>query len=191
MTREAHKLTYRVELPGGQRRLREMILYVSKRAWQMPRWGKTKLNKILWDADFSAYRSRHTPVTGRPYQRLKAGPAPVEMPTVLAEMKEEGLIEIETVRVGNHDEYRVIAIVDPNLRLFSADDLQYVDEAIERFWGLTAAESSDESHGVAWKTRHDMDPLPYESAMLSDELLSGQSLVRIKKMAQELGWKTN
>ena len=45
MNREAHRLTYRVELPGGDGRLREMILYVSQKAEEMPRYGKTKLNK--------------------------------------------------------------------------------------------------------------------------------------------------
>jgi hypothetical protein len=191
MNREAHKLTYRVELPGGEHRLREMILYVSSRAKDMPRYGKTKLNKILWDADFSAYLSRRTPVTGRPYQKLKAGPAPVEMPTVLAEMQADGLIEIEAVQVGAYVEHRIIARVEPSLRLFSADDLHYMNQSIERFWDLTAGEASDESHGIAWKTRDELDPMPYESALLSGEQLSGHSLTRIKEMAHEQGWKSH
>jgi hypothetical protein len=190
MNREARRLTYQVALPGGQARLREMILYVSERAVKMPRWGKTKLNKILWDADFSAYRHRQSPITGRPYQRLKAGPAPVEMPTVLAEMQEAGLIEIETVQVGNRSEQRIVAKAVPSLHFFSRDDLQYVDRSIDRFWDLTATEASDESHGVAWKTRDDLDPLPYDAALLSDEKLEGRSLERIKELAYEQGWKS-
>src|SRR5882672_12074914 len=114
MHREARKLTYRVELPGGDGRLREMILYVSQKAAEMPRYGKTKLNKILWDADFSAFADRGVPVTGRPYQKLQAGPAPVEMPTILAEMKEEDLISIEIVDFGQGIiEQRVIAKTNP------------------------------------------------------------------------------
>jgi Antitoxin SocA-like, Panacea domain len=191
MSQHAHRLTYQMELPGGKRRLREMILYISKHAAEMPRWGKTKLNRILWDADFSAFRDRQTPVTGRPYQRLKAGPAPTEMPTVLAEMREEGLIELEPTQVGHHKEIRIVAKTDANLHLFSKNDLEYVDRAIDRFWNLTATESSDESHGVAWKTRDDLDPLPYEAALLSDAVISGPSLVRIKRLAQEMGWKSH
>jgi len=78
----------------------------------------------------------------------------------------------------------------PSLHFFSRDDLQYVDRSIERFWELTAAEASDESHGVAWKTRDDLDRLPYDAALLSDEKLSGRTLERIKERAHEQGWKS-
>jgi len=183
-------LTYQVDLPGGPIRLREMVLYVSARAMNMPRWGKTKLNKILWDADFSAYRERNLPVTGRPYQKLPAGPGPVEMPVILAQMEQDGTIEIEPIKVGSHVEQRIVPKTTPVLHFFSADDLTYVDKAIAHFWEMTAGEASDESHGVAWKTRHNLDPLPYESALLLDETLGGQSLVRIKELAAEQGWKS-
>lgn len=191
MNRAAHKLTYRVDLPGGDVRLREMILYVSQKSAEMPRYGKTKLNKILWDADFSAFAARGVPVTGRPYQKLQAGPAPVEMPTVLVEMEQAGLIEIETVDFGDGIiEQRVIAKAPPSLHFFSSDDLAYMDRSIERLWDLTAKRASDRSHGVAWKTRDELDPLPYEAALLSDEELAGEPLARIVDMAQELGWKS-
>lgn len=190
MNRPERKLTYRVELPGGQDRLRELVLYVSSRALDMPRWGKTKLNKILWDADFSSFLERGSPVSGRPYQKLKAGPAPIEMPFILAEMENDGLIDIEMVRAGDRVEHRIVAKVEASTRFFSPDDLHYVDRSIRRFWELTAAEASGESHGVAWKTREELDPLPYESAILSDEELRGRSLNRIRQLAQERGWKS-
>lgn len=191
MNHEAKRLTYRVELPGGQARLREMILYVAKKSEQMPRFGKTKLNKILWDADFSAFAERGTPVTGRPYHRLPAGPGLVEMQTLLAEMDQDDLIAIENFDFGGGKvEQRIISKVEFTSRLFSEDDLHYVDRAIERFWTMSAKEASDESHGVAWATREDLDPLPYEASILSDEPLSGHSLDRLKKIGQELGWKS-
>jgi hypothetical protein len=190
MNRDAHRLTYKIELPGGAGRLREMVLYVSARAMDMPRWGKTKLYKILWDADFSAYRERSSPVTGRPYQRLPAGPGPVEMPVILAEMEQAGIIEIETFKIGSHFEQRIVPKATPALHFFSADDLLYVDKAIARFWEMTAGEASVESHGIAWKTRRNLDPLPYEAALFLDETLGGQSLVRIKQLATEQGWKS-
>jgi hypothetical protein len=192
MNREAHKLTYRVELPGGDGRLREMVLYVSQKAAEMPRYGKTKLNKILWEADFSAFAERGVPVTGRPYQKLQAGPAPVEMLTILAEMEGDGLISIEPVDFGQGIvEQRVVAKTNPALRFFSADDLSFMDRAIERLWDMTARQASDHSHGVAWKTREELDPLPYETALLSDEELKGEALARIKERAYEHGWKSS
>ena len=191
MTREAQRrLTYTVELPGGQVRLREMILYVCRAAEEMPRFGKTKLNKILWKADFSAFAARGMPVTGRPYQRLQAGPAPVEMVFVLEEMIERGQLEIQPVTLGPHTEQRVCALEKPSLHFFSSDDLEYVDRAVKEYWELSARETSDDSHGVAWKTRDNLDPMPYETALLSDEELAGSRLTRLKELASELGWKS-
>lgn len=171
--------------------MREMILYVAQKGARMERFGKTKLNKILWKADFAAFSDRGSPVTGRPYQKLGNGPAPVEMPTILAEMEADGLIEIVQVQVGSVTEHRVIAKTDPTLRFFSPDDLRFVDLAIEYFWETTATEASDLSHGVAWKTRAEMDPLPYESSILADDQLAEPVLSHLKTMAQERGWKSH
>lgn len=189
MNREARKLTYRVELPGGVSRLREMILYVSRLSAEMPRFGKTKLNKILWSADFSAFANRGTPVTGRPYQKLENGPAPVEMPHILAEMEQSGFITIELTDFGqNMVEHRIVPKVLAGLHYFSEDDIHYVKKAIERFWDLNARQSSDSSHGIAWKTREELDPMPYEAAIFSDAELGGRTLERLKSMGRERGW---
>jgi len=62
------KLTWRVNLPGGRARLRGAILYVSKACEAAP---------------FDSFAERGQPVTGRQYQRLPQGPAPIEMRTPL------------------------------------------------------------------------------------------------------------
>ena len=191
---ESHKLTYRFKLPGGQTRLREMVLYISERNYDTERFGLVKLNKILWKADFSAFAERGIPVTGRAYQRLALGPAPVEMMPLQAEMIQEGLLELNPFffgkdqRGGDIIEYRPIAKVSPVLRLFSADDLSYVDASIAYYRPLTGRETSDDSHGIAWSSRNDLDPMPYESAFLSDEELKGRQLKRIVDMGIKRGW---
>jgi hypothetical protein len=131
-----------------------------------------KLNKILWRADFHSFAERGQPVTGRQYQRLPQGPAPIEMVPVLNEMLREGLLRVERARVIDFDERRPVALVAPTLTLFSKADLDQIDLAIEFYWHWTAKEASDHSHGVAWRTRANGDPMPYELAYLSDEPLS-------------------
>jgi hypothetical protein len=46
------RLTWKVPLPGGQKRLREAVLYVSAACKDAERFGLVKLNKIIWRADF-------------------------------------------------------------------------------------------------------------------------------------------
>ena len=177
------KLTFRVELPGGQNRLREAILYVCQRSGDAPHFGLTKLNKILWLADFTSFAERAQPVTGRPYQRLEFGPAPIEMLPLLNEMVRDGEIEVEKARVVRFDERRPKSLATPSLRNFSPADLKYLDNAIERFWNLTGREVSDKSHGVAWSTRGNGDAMPYELSYLDDSPLGANTKAKLLKMA--------
>lgn len=182
-------LTYRVDLPGGQLRLREMILYISERCSTAQYFDKIKLNKILWKADFDAFAARRVPVTGRPYQRLQFGPAPVEMPPLYGEMLQEGLIHIDQTDLGEGaKEHRTIADARPELKLFSQDDLSYVDTAIAYYWNKIGNEASDDSYGVAWATRENGDPMPYELALLSDRRLGKTQAERLLEMARQAGW---
>lgn len=188
---ESYRLTYKVHLAGGQSRLREMIIYVSAKCKDAPRWGKTKLNKILWRADFTSFYERGVPVTGRAYQRLQYGPAPVEMAPMLGEMLNYGLIKISPVEFENGSvEERIEPLTGAGLSVFSPDDLAYVDRAIEYYWDDTAREVSEDSHGMAWKSRENGDPMAYELSYLSDERIPDHVLSRIKKIAEERGWKS-
>jgi hypothetical protein len=190
------RLTERINLPGGQVRLREMILYVSRQCAAAERFGAIKLNKILWKADFDAFAARGVPVTGRAYQRLPLGPAPLEMLRVSNDMLRDGLIRIERIDFGQNEdgedvvELRTIALAEPNLERFSQDDLSFVDRAIKYYWTMTGTETSDDSHGAAWRTHNNGDPLPYELARLSDRPLSAHMRQRIEAHAKERGWVT-
>ncbi len=185
------KVTSMVRLPGGQKRLREMILYVASRCAEARYFGAVKLNKIIWRADFESFAARKIPVTGRAYRRQKFGPAVVEMLPVHREMLRQGSIRIEQRDFGEgFVEDRTIAIDTPDLRLFDNEDIAYVNEAIRHYWDMTGTETSDESHGVAWKTRHNGDPMPYELAFLSDEPLDREHRRRIEQLIYDKGWNS-
>ena len=184
------RVDYRITLSGGQSRLKEAILYVCRKSVDMDHFGAIKLNKILWRADFRSYAARGIPVTGRQYQRLSMGPAPVEMPPVINDLLRAGALTIERRTIGRHEEKRHVARVEPVLRAFSQEDLDYVDEAIEHYRHLTGTEASDESHGVAWKTRQDGDPMPYQSAYFEDGPLPPATLDKLTAIARSKGWQS-
>lgn len=184
------RLTYAVDLPGGQGRLKEAALYVMKGCAGARSFGLVKLNKTLWRADFQAYAERRVPVTGRQYQRLAQGPAPVEMPVVLSQLLREGLAELERRLVIDFEERRPIALVEPSLRYFSQDDIRYLDEAIRFYANSTGRKASEHSHGVAWRTRADGDPMPYDLAILSEEKLDKPRAQQLAALGAQRGWRT-
>ena len=181
--------SFEVNLPGGQNRLRELTLYVCKKCEASDRFGKVKLNKVLWRADFESFRERQTPVTGRSYQKLAAGPAPLEMPLVLREMEAQGKLSFRVTDYGNgYVEERPCALVDPDLSQFSVDDIGFVDESIQFYWFKTASNASALSHKVAWRGRLFLDLIPYESVCLSDEKMDFAGKQRFAEMAKSKGW---
>ena len=182
------KLTFKVELPGGQDRLRQMILYVAIQSLRTPRFGRIKLNKILWKSDFEAYAGRGVPVTGCAYQRLRLGPAPRAMLPLLTEMVQTGLLREDVTDFGDGiEERRPIALQQPNMSHFGRDDLRFVNDAIRHYWDLTGMETSDDSHGLAWQTRADREPMPYQSALLSDRRPGLAQLQRLKERVKYQG----
>jgi hypothetical protein len=185
-----HRLTYEVHLAGGRDRLVDLILYVSDRYEKAPKWGKTKLNKVLWRADFTSFLERGVPVTGRPYQRLKNGPAPLEMAPVLGRMISDGLIKVEHRPQGEYSEERIVPLMQANMNKFGPDDIRYIDSAIRYYWDATATEASDDSHGIAWQSREDGDPMPYELAYLSNKPLSRGMIRKLQQIGTDRGWKS-
>ena len=180
--------TLRVGLPGGQNRLRQLIIYVATRCQDAERFGAIKLNKILWRADFQSFARRGVPVTGREYKRLELGPAPKEMPALHREMQARGIIRLEKTPVNdNYEEHRTIALVEADLSAFSVDDMFYVDESIQYYWVKTGIEASDDSHGAAWQSRNNGDLMPYELAYLSDDPIGRKQFLRLRSLVEDEG----
>jgi hypothetical protein len=183
------RLTYTVPLPGQQGRIRQMILYVARKCESAQYFGAIKLNKIIWKADFDAYAARRKPITGREYRRRYFGPALREMLPVHREMQREGLIRVDLRDLGDgFVEQRTVALSEADLRWFDQEDLSFVNAAIQYYWDKTGTEASDDSHGAAWRTRKDNDPMPYELAFLSDEPLDLPHLMHIENLIYEKGW---
>lgn len=178
-----HQPTVMVRLPGGQSRLRQMILYVSTKCESARYFGAIKLNKIIWKADFDSFLETGLPITGREYRKQKFGPALREMVPVRREMLQDGAIRIEQREFGEGIiEERTIPLDRPDMSLFTSRDVFYVDRSISHYWEMTGMESSDQSHGVAWLTRAIGDPIPYEASILSDSRPSDSQFARLTRL---------
>jgi hypothetical protein len=174
----------------GEARLRELILYIAGRCERDPRFGATKLNKILMFSDFMAYFRRRRPITGVEYMRLPQGPAPRRLKPIAADMEWNHEIKTRTIQDGKYEQKRVVPLREPNLSLFAAEDIAIVDEMIQRFWGRTATAVSELSHGIAWKVAGDRELIPYEAVFLSDEDLTEYDIQRTHELARRFGWRT-
>lgn len=184
-------LTFSQPVERGAQRFRELIVYISNKCERDQYFGAIKLNKILYYSDFRAYERFGVSLTGRPYFRLKFGPAPRPLVIIQGELIEEGAIRLEQAPgPGGFEQKRTIALRAPVLEHFTGDELALVDQVIADLWNQTAAEVSDASHDIRWRVLEDRDGLPYEFAFLSNEFVTELDISRTRELASELGWES-
>ena len=174
---------------ASDRKLKELILYVALKSQQDPNFGATKLNKILFYADFNAYVRLGKSITGQDYQALAQGPAPRRMLPICEQMENARDIALEEAPCASYTQKRTIPLRDPDLSHFSKEQIELVDEVIKGLWKETAQAVSDLSHMfLGWKLAEEGETVPYDVALLSDqadltpsEIKKGRALEKIAR----------
>lgn len=182
------QLTYEFPLPNREMRLKELIIYISDKCANNPKFSATMLNKILWASDFIAYQRSGVPITGEKYQRLEHGPAPVRLKPLRTEMERDGDIFIRKIPYHGKTQHRIMPKRSADLSFFNGDDISLVDSVIACLCNMNSTEISDWSHMRAWQTRYNNDPMPYESCLLSDDPVTPGDISRTEELSRKYRW---
>lgn len=165
-------------------KLRELILYVADRSQNDPDFGMTKLNKILFNIDFTAYGRTGRPVTGAEYQALANGPCARRLKPLLGSLLKDKAAGIKRVPRG-FTQQRVVALREPDLSHFTSDEIALVHEIIDGFRGLTATKISTLSHHFpGWQDAEDGETIPYHSVFRSTRPLTDRERKRGWELSQ-------
>jgi hypothetical protein len=175
-------------LPENEEKFRELVLYISQRCADDPKFGATKLNKILYFADFFSYADSQQPITGFEYQKLPNGPAPRRLLPVRAQMISEGILGLQAVRLrSGRVQNRTVNLRPPNLRIFSGEEIALVDRIIDALREADADTVSELSHRmVGWIIAEEGETIPYGTVFLSNEPLSDIEIERGREIANGL-----
>jgi Protein of unknown function (DUF4065) len=156
-----------VALPD-ETKLAELVLYIAQRLAGDRKGGATKINKILFTAEFAHMREHGEPITGVEYQKLERGPAPRRLMPIRERLIADGDAEFVRDRYLGYPLDRLVPRRDPDLALFTEAEIKHVDEAIDALWSMNAAEASELSHReVGWRMVAMGETIPYESAFLA------------------------
>jgi len=108
---------------------------------------KTKLNKLLFYADFKHFREYAVSITGARYAHIPFGPAPDKYAYYFATLLEEGDIKAEEVAYSEEAVgERFVAAKEPDLSLFSDSEIMVLATVKEHFKKFTAKKITDFSH---------------------------------------------
>ena len=150
-------------------RLAELIMYVAQRSLGDPRFGSTKLNKILFFADFEAYRRTGQSITGATYQHLPQGPCPHQLlPVIDSELAGDARWVERSTYAGT--QRQLIPLREARVELFTGPEVAIIEEVLTELMPLTNSQVSQRSHEtVAWRLTNRLDEIPYGMALLSNE----------------------
>lgn len=170
-------------------KFKELIVYVAAKSRDDPTFGAIKLNKVLYYADFTAYRRLGRPITGAAYFKLQEGPAPRQLLTARDELIREGRLRIEQRTLFSYVQKRLVLSegCEPDSEFLRPEERALVDEIVDFFWGKTAREVSDYSHREpGWILAEDRADIPYESAWLSAEPIDQETEEAAARIGSEL-----
>ncbi len=161
--------TARTQQPDEEK-LRELVLHIAQHSEGDRHFGATKLNKLLFFSDFLAYRLLGSSITGSEYQKLEHGPAPRRLKLLLKEWQDEGAIAEQRTDAWGYPQIRTVALRDPILERFSAQEIALVDRVIAACRRSNAKTMSDGSHQfVGWQLARMGETIPYPVALVGKD----------------------
>ena len=127
---------------------------------------KSKLNKLLFYADFKHFKQYDVSITGLRYAHLPYGPVPDHYAMYYASMLSSGLVEFsEEYYAKGYVGELIKAVKEPDLNLFSATELKIIASVMEDFKDHTAKGIQEFSHEEkCYQQTKDGEIIPYTYA---------------------------
>ena len=170
----------------------ELILLIALECEDHSFFGATKLNKILFFCDFTAFAELGNSITGAEYVALEHGPVPRLLVQVRNEMLKSGVIAVQPR--GNQE--RIVAKRNPKAELFSAAEHHVIQDVIRKLEMENADSVSELSHKflgwqAAWseyQATGSRSTIPYESIFVSNRRPTEAEIAEVASEAESHGW---
>jgi uncharacterized phage-associated protein len=146
-------------------RFREAVLYVAWRMRRDERFGRTKLAKTLFYADFDAYAGEGEALTGAKYEHWDFGPFPPVLYEVEKQLERAGQAELRGGGFAG-DESKLVAMRAPDTPHLEDWHKQLLDLKMDELAAQPSWKVSDKSHEhPGWLATQDREEIPYEAAL--------------------------
>jgi uncharacterized phage-associated protein len=136
--------------PFSEERLKHVVLFFAEKLKPY----KTKLNKLLFYADFVNFRETAQSITGLKYKAIPFGPVPVSYDYLFEALESDFVIEKEWMMTEVGQMEKIVPANESKFdkNLFSDIELESLEYVAKRFKRYTAKEIADCSHEErAWK----------------------------------------
>ena len=107
---------------------------------------KTKLNKLLFYADFKHFKENAVSITGARYVHLTYGPVPKNYEFFFAAMTHSREIEVDEVQIYQYFGENFVSTIESDRSIFEPSELKVLAEVKEFFKDYSATQIRDFSH---------------------------------------------
>ena len=180
------KIALRPSIRPQDEKLRQAISLICQRSEADDSFGATKLNKLLFYSDFSAYLKFGKSITGQECFRLSLGPAPRKMKPVMDAMRLRGEVAIREMNYYGKKQNRAFALVEPTVAKFTANEIDLIDRMVQKCYGVSGVAISEASHKFSgWIYARERETIPYTSVLVGDRKPTPREILRGLSLEQE------
>jgi transcriptional regulator with XRE-family HTH domain len=159
------KREMRISVPRRNlKKFKEVLIYILTKVGAKPNVGETVLYKLLYFIDFNYYERYEEQLIGATYIKNHHGPTPIEFSAIVNEMLEMKEIEVVKSKYFQHLQKKYLPHRDPDLSIFKANEIQIIDDVLQKLSGMNATTISQYSHqDIPWMVTPDREKIDYES----------------------------
>lgn len=162
-----------MELRYDEGKFTELLLYVAGRLRDDRAGGATKLNKVLFFAEFTHFRRHGAVISGCEFQKLAHGPAPRQLVPVRKRLVAAGEAELRTEDFLGRPQHRLVPLRPADVSVFTSEERQTIDDVLDQLAGLNGREVSELSHEEpAWRLTEEGETIQYGAALLGAKQVS-------------------
>jgi len=154
-------------------KFKQVLLYVLGKVGSKPNIGETVLHKLLYFIDFDYYEKFEENLMGATYIKNHHGPTSIELGSIIKDMQKNGELEEIKSQYFKYEQKKYLPRKRPDLTMFSAREIEHIDDVLARLSNKNAKEIENYSHeDIPWKVAKNGKPLSYESVFYRDERYS-------------------
>lgn len=175
-------------------KLREMMMHIATKERDNPKFGATKLNKILFYSDFFWYLRTGKSLTGADYAKRDHGPAARALLPAQQSLVRDQSAHVEYRRLPYRGQKRLVPNRAAQLDgLYRVDEVEFVDSVIEWLRDWSAGQVSETTHGLlGWRLADYDEDIPYFTALYANsDVAKPSDIKRGEQLAKERGWTTD
>jgi hypothetical protein len=143
----------------------QMVLHVASRLRDDRAGGSSKLDTVLFFADFTHVRRHGRPISGVEYQKLPHGPAPRYFTPVRLRLLARGDARLVTEDFLGYEQQRLVPLRTADLSVLDERERETLEQVIDDLASLTSTQLTDLLQAEpGWNLSEPGETIPYRFA---------------------------